>query len=394
MKTETKTAYTRKRLLIVATLAFIVLGAAYALWWLIFASHYESTDDAYVHGNLVQVTTQIPGTVTSIQADDTQMVAKGAVLIKLDPTDTSVALSQAQAALAQAVRHTRSLFVQNDALQADIAISQANVDRVLVDLGKAQNDLKRRQALSKTGGISGEEILHAQTAVKTAESQLAQAKASLAASRAALETNEALTSGTTVAAHPDVQQAAQQLRKAWLANARTELPAPVSGMIAQRSVQVGQHVAPGTPLMTVVPLHQMWVEANFKEVQITHIKPGQNATLTADVYGSKIVYDGKVLGLAAGTGSAFALLPAQNATGNWIKVVQRVPVRIALDPKQLEDHPLRVGLSLAVQIDLSSTPASNQPPAANTTLETTVFTHDEHSAQALIDKIIQENLAS
>jgi membrane fusion protein (multidrug efflux system) len=394
MTTEPKTVYTRKRLLIAATLAFIVLGAAYALWWFFFASHYESTDDAYVHGNLVQVTTQIPGTVTSIQADDTQIVTKGAVLIKLDPTDTSVAMSQAQAALAQAVRHTRSLFVQNDALQADIAISQANVDRVQVDLGKAQNDLKRRQALSKTGGISGEEILHAQTAVKTAESQLAQAKASLAASRAALETNEALTSGTTVAAHPDVQQAAQQLRKAWLANARTELPAPVSGMIAQRSVQVGQHVAPGTPLMTVVPLQQMWVEANFKEVQVTHIKPGQNATLTADVYGSKIVYQGKVQGLAAGTGSAFALLPAQNATGNWIKVVQRVPVRIALDPKQLQNHPLRVGLSMTVDVDLSSAPASAHPPAANTTLETTVFTHDENSAQALIDKIIQENLAS
>ncbi|HEY9278751.1 MAG TPA: HlyD family efflux transporter periplasmic adaptor subunit [Eoetvoesiella sp.] len=394
MKTEKKQSYTRKRLLIAATLFFIVLGVGYAIWWAIFASHYESTDDAYVHGNLVQVTSQISGTVIGIEADDTQQVSQGALLIKLDATDTGVALKQAQAALAQSVRRTRTLFVQNDALQADIAMRQANVDLASVDLAKTQNDLRRRQALAKSGGISGEEILHAQTAVRAAESGMAQAKAALAASKATLETNQALTSGTTVAAHPDVQQAAAQLRKAWLANARTKIPAPVDGMIAQRSVQVGQHVAAGTPLMTIVPLHQMWVEANFKEVQVAHMKPGQNVKLTADVYGGKTVYHGKVQGLAAGTGSAFALLPAQNASGNWIKVVQRVPVRITLDAQELLTHPLRVGLSMAVEVDLSTASSPKDQPSENSKLETTVFTKNEKGADVLIAQIIEANLSS
>lgn len=394
MTTEPKSAYTRKRLLIAATLAFIVIGIAYAIWWALFASNFESTDDAYVHGDLIQVTPQIAGTVIGIEADDTQLVTKGTVLIKLDPTDSIVALKQAEAALAQTVRRTRTVFVQNDALQADIGVRQANIERARVDLAKAESDLKRRKALASSGGISGEEILHAQTAVKVAQSGLAQAQAALAASKATLETNLALTSGTSVAAHPDVQQAADQLRKAWLANARTELPAPVDGMVAQRSVQVGQHVAPGTPLMTVIPLHKVWVEANFKEVQVTHIKRGQDVTLTADVYGSKITYKGKVQGIAAGTGSAFALLPAQNATGNWIKVVQRVPVRITLDPKDLEAHPLRVGLSITAKVNLADNGSGKNPPSANTALETNVFSANKDGADALIQKVIQENLGS
>lgn len=394
MTTEPKSAYTRKRLLIAATLVFIVIGIAYAIWWALFASNFESTDDAYVHGDLVQVTPQIAGTVIGIEADDTQLVTQGSVLIKLDPTDSIVAMKQAEAALAQAVRRTRTVFVQNDALQADIGVRLANIERARVDLAKAESDLKRRKALASSGGISGEEILHAQTAVKVAQSGMAQAEAALAASKATLETNQALTSGTSVAAHPDVQQAADQLRKAWLANARTELPAPVDGMIAQRSVQVGQHVAPGTPLMTVVPLRKVWVEANFKEAQVTHIKAGQDVTLTADVYGSKITYKGKVQGIAAGTGSAFALLPAQNATGNWIKVVQRVPVRITLDPKELEAHPLRVGLSMTAQVNLADNGSGKNPPPANTVLETSVFGINKDGADALIEKVIQENLGS
>jgi membrane fusion protein (multidrug efflux system) len=393
MTTPSKSASRRKPLMILAALVFIAIGIAYAIWWAIYASNYESTDDAYVHGNLVQVTSQIPGTVIGIAADDTQTVDKGKLLIELDPSDARIALAQSEAALAQAVRHTRTIFVQNDALQADVAVRQADIERAQVDLAKAQNDLKRRQTLAHSGGVSGEEILHAQTAVKAAQSGLAQAKAALSASQAKLETNQALTAGTTVAGHPDVMQAADQLRKAWLASSRTRLPAPVDGLVVQRSVQVGQHVAPGTPLMTIVPLNQVWVEANFKEGQLRHMRPGQNATLTADLYGGDITYHGKVEGLAAGTGSAFALLPAQNASGNWIKVVQRVPVRIALDPKELASHPLRVGLSMQVEVELSE-PEEGTVIATNTGFKTAVFTDDGGEADALIAKIIKENVGS
>lgn len=390
----------RKPLLIIATLIFVVIAICYAIWWAIVAAHYESTDDAYVHGNLVQVTSQIAGTVVGIEADDTERVTRGTTLIKLDPTDTEVALKQAEASLAQAVRHTRTVFVQNNALQADIGVSQANVELARVDLAKARSDLSRRQTLAKSGGISGEEILHAKTAEKAAQSGLAQAQANLAATQAKLETNQALTAGTTVAAHPDVQRAAAVLRQAWLANARTQLPAPVDGMVAERSAQVGQRVGPGTPLMTIVPLKNVWVEANFKEGQLPDMKPGQNVTLTTDLYGSKVIYHGKLQGIAAGTGSAFALLPAQNATGNWIKVVQRVPVRITLDPKELADHPLRVGLSMTAEVDLAS--AGNKAGASdkadgsniNSRLETNAFQSNKDGANALIEKIIKENLGS
>lgn len=392
MTTDKKMASRRKRLLITATLIFLAIGAAYTVWWALFAANYETTDDAYVHGNLVQVTAQIPGTVVAIHADDTQRVIKGSPLVQLDASDADIALKQAEAALAQAVRRTRTIFVQNDALQADIAMRQANIERAQVDLNKAQSDLKRRQTLARSGGVSGEEILHAQTAFKAAEAGLAQAQAAFAASQATLKTNEALTAGTTVPAHPDVMQAADQLRKAWLANARTRLPAPVDGVVAQRSVQVGQHVAPGTPLMTIIPLRQVWVEANFKEGQVRHMQPGQHATLTADLYGSKVTYHGIVQGIAAGTGSAFALLPAQNASGNWIKVVQRVPVRVSLDPKELAAHPLRVGLSMTVEVEIDEPKAANAP--ANTQLETAVFDNNTDGVDAKINSIINENLGS
>lgn len=394
MTTEPKSASKRKRLLITAALIFIIIGVCYAIWWVLVASHYESTDDAYVHGNLVQVTSQIAGTVVGIDADDTEHVKKGQTLVKLDPTDTRVALKQAEAALAQAVRHTRTVFVQNDALKSDIAMRQANIETAKVDLARAKSDLRRRQTLAKSGGVSGEEILHAQTAEKAAESGLAQARAALAVAKARLETNQALTAGTTIAEHPDVKQAASHLRSAWLANARTQLPAPVDGMVAERSVQVGQRVAPGTPLMTIVPLKQVWVEANFKEGQLADMKPGQKVTMTSDLYGDDVVYHGVVQGIAAGTGSAFALLPAQNASGNWIKVVQRVPVRISLDPKELEQHPLRVGLSMTVDVDLASQDKKTLRAVRASTLETNVFQVNKDGMNALIDKIIKDNMGS
>ncbi|CAM5190865.1 Membrane fusion protein (Multidrug efflux system) OS=Castellaniella defragrans OX=75697 GN=HNR28_000469 PE=4 SV=1 [Castellaniella defragrans] len=393
-ESSTRTKPTRKRLLVWASLIFILIAVLYGVWWLIYASHYESTDDAYVHGNLVQVSAQIPGTVTAIGADDTQTVSQGARLVTLDGSDTEIALAQAEQALAQTVRHTQTLFVQNDALAADVAVGAANVEQAETMLHKAQNDLQRRNALRNTGGVSGEELLHAQVAVKSAEAGVAQARAALAASKAKLATNQALTRGSTVADHPDVRQAADRVRQAWLANVRTHVLAPVGGMVAQRSVQLGQRIEPGTPLMTIVPLQTLWVDANFKENQLADMKPGQKATLVSDLYGSKVTYHGTVVGVSAGSGSAFALLPAQNASGNWIKVIQRVPVRIALDAKELKEHPLRVGLSMTVDVDLSTSPEKAPKEAPATNFRTPVYDHAPSEVDALIHRIIQENIAS
>jgi membrane fusion protein (multidrug efflux system) len=391
---STRTKPTRKHLLVWATLAFILLAILYGIWWMLYASHYESTDDAYVHGNLVQVSAQIPGTVISIGADETQTVTQGEQLVTLDGSDTEIALAQAEQALAQTVRHTQTLFVQNDALAADVAVSAANVEQADALLHKAENDLQRRNALRNSGGVSGEELLHAQVAVKSAQAALAQAHAALAASKAKLATNQALTRGSTVQAHPDVRQAADRVRQAWLANARTHVQAPVGGMVAQRSVQLGQRIQPGTPLMTIVPLNTLWVEANFKENQLHDMRPGQKATVVSDLYGSKVTYHGTVVGISAGSGSAFALLPAQNASGNWIKVIQRVPVRIALDPKELQEHPLRVGLSMTVDVDLSSTPKEAPKETSPTAMRTPAYDRDPAQVDAVIRRIIQENIAS
>lgn len=381
----------RRRLLLLATAVFVLLAVGYGLWWWIYSSHFESTDDAYVHGNLVQITPQVAGTVVAIAADDTEWVKAGQPLVQLDPADAEAALAQARAQLAQAVRQTRTRYVQNEALQADVSAREADLKRVQADLARARTDLDRRQKLARTGGVSGEELQHAQTALRSAQSQAAQAQAALEAAQATLETNQALTRGTDVAHHPDVQRAAAQLREAWLARERTALPAPVDGMVARRSVQVGQRVAPGAALMSVVALDQLWVEANFKENQLRNMRVGQPVTLVSDLHGDRVRYHGVVSGLDAGTGSAFALLPAQNATGNWIKVVQRVPVRIRLDPTELAEHPLRIGLSMTVEVDVGD--EGHAVPAV-AGLQTDALTLDQGVADALIDTIIRENLAS
>lgn len=386
----------RKRLLLTATGVFIVAGIAYGIWWALFGAHFESTDDAYVHGNLVQITPQVPGTVVAIEADDTETVTAGQPLVRLDPADTDVALQQAQAKLAQTVRQVQTYYVQNDALAADVDLRNADILRAQAELTRAQSDVKRRQQLAKSGGVSGEEILHAEVALKSAQSGVAQAKAALAAAQAKLATNQALTQGTSVADHPDVRQAAAELRNAWLAQSRTVLPAPVGGVIARRSAQVGQRVAPGAALMTVVPLDQVWVEANFKEGQLRKMRIGQPVKMVADLYGSSVTYHGTVAGLDAGTGAAFALLPAQNATGNWIKVVQRVPVRITLDPEDLKQHPLRVGLSMDVEVDVGKddgaplTQVARKEPAWSTH----AFEPAHNEVDAMIAKIIAANVAS
>ncbi|NPT59875.1 HlyD family secretion protein, partial [Paraburkholderia elongata] len=271
----------------------------------------------------------------------------------------------------------RGLFANDNQYQAQVAVRQS-------DLSRAQDDLRRRMTVAKTGAVSQEEISHARDAVKSAQ-------AALDAAGQQLASNRALTANTTIPNHPNVQAAAAKVRDAYLANARNTLPAPVTGYVAKRSVQVGQRVSPGTPLMAIVPLNAVWVDANFKEVQLKHMRIGQPVKLTADVYGSSLAFHGKVVGFSAGTGSAFSLLPAQNATGNWIKVVQRLPVRIALDPQELEKHPLRIGLSMQADVNIKSDNGGELGNAPNTVYQTSVFDKYGDEADAEIARIIAKN---
>ncbi|MBK3737896.1 HlyD family efflux transporter periplasmic adaptor subunit [Paraburkholderia aspalathi] len=358
-------------------IVILIAAVAYGLYYFLDARFHEDTDDAYVNGNVVQITPQVTGTVVAVNADDTQTVKAGDPLVVLDPADARVALEQAEANLAQTVRQVRGLFADDNQYQAQVAQRQS-------DLSRAQDDLKRRLTVAQTGAVSAEEISHARDAVKSAQ-------ASVDAAEQQLASNRALTANTTIANHPNVQAAAAKVRDAYLANARNNLPAPVTGYVAKRSVQVGQRVSPGTPLMAIVPLGGVWVDANFKEVQLKHMRIGQPVELTADVYGSSVVFHGKVVGFSAGTGSAFSLLPAQNATGNWIKVVQRLPVRIALDPQELEKHPLRIGLSMQADVSIKDDQGGQLGQAPNTVYQTNVFDKYGDQADAEIARIISEN---
>ena len=328
----------RKKILLAIGTVFAVTGIAVLAQWLLVGRFSEETENAYVQGNVVQVTPQIAGTVSKIFVDDTNVVKAGQPLVSLDPADADIALAQAEAQLAQTVREVRTLYANQSQAQANLALRQTDVARYT-------EDMNRRKALAGSGAVSAEEVRHAENAVTSAQAAVNVAQEQLASGRA-------LTEGTSVPQHPNVLRAAARVQEVLLAQTRTTLFAPVGGEIAKRNVQVGQRINPGAPLMAIVPLDQLWVDANFKESQLGKMRIGQSATLIADLYGSKVKYKGKIIGMAAGTGSAFALLPAQNATGNWIKVVQRVPVRIALDPKQLAEHPLRVGLSMQVDIDV------------------------------------------
>ena len=374
----------RRGLLIIVTTLLVLAIAAYGVWWTLVGSHYEHTDDAYAAGNVVQVTPQVAGTVVAIHADDTDLVQAGKALVDLDKTDAKVALDQAEAQLAQTVREVKVLFANNASLQANIDVRSTDVER-------AKSDLARRQQLLSTGAISSEELEHARNTLKTAE-------AALIAAREQLASNHALTENTNVTQHPNVLRAAAKLREAMLAYSRTSLPAPLTGYIAKRAVQVGQRIAPGTPLLSIVPLNSLWVDANFKEVQLAHMRIGQDVVLHSDLYGSDVEFHGKVLGMSAGTGSAFSLLPAQNASGNWIKVVQRVPVRISLDPKELAQHPLRIGVSMQVQVNISQeqgAPIASTPKVGEIPVyQTNVFEQAAKDADARIAQIINANLAT
>jgi membrane fusion protein (multidrug efflux system) len=384
----------RKRALSILAGVLLLAGVGWGVYDVLVLSHFEETDNAYVQGNLIQITPQVGGTVTAIYADETEPVRAGQPLVKLDPADARVALAQAEAALGQTVRQVRTLYVNNGALNAQVRLREADVAKVRSQLATAQQDLGRRQGLSGGGAVSAEELAHASAQVTAARTALAAAQAAVSAAREQLVSNQALTEGTPVERHPSVLGAAAKLREAWLAAHRTELPAPVSGYVSKRTVQLGQRVAPGTPLMAVVPLDQLWVDANFKENQLRHVRVGQPATLTADVYGKKVVYQGRVSGLGIATGAASALLPAQNATGNWIKVVQRVPVRIALEPEQIKAHPLRVGLSMEVKIDITDQngPELAALPRTEPFAQTAVYAQADEGAEALVRDIVARNL--
>ncbi|MDB5857101.1 MAG: HlyD family secretion protein [Ramlibacter sp.] len=370
----------RRRWLAIVIGAFVLAGAAWGVYWDLELRNTQSTDDAYVNGNVVQITPQVAGTVVAITADDTQFVKAGDTVVELDQEDAKVALAQADARLGKAVREVRGLFATTGQLGA-------MVDQRASDVARATEDLARRERLAASGAVSGEDLQHARDT-------LAAARSAEMAARREHDANRARINGTTVANHPDVLAASAQVHDSYLELSRTRLPAPVTGFVAKRAVQLGQRVAPGAALMAVVPLDQLWVDANFKEPQLATLRIGQPATVKADVYGRKVVYHGTVVGFGAGTGAAFALLPAQNATGNWIKIVQRVPVRIALDPRELEAHPLRIGLSMLVDVD--TRPSAGEPrqqqAAAPPAYKTQVYeAADGHSAQR-IQAIIAANL--
>ncbi len=382
----------RKQGLTILATVGVVAGLGWAAYAWLVASHYEDTDNAYVQGDVIQITPQIGGTVQGILANDTDFVKAGQVLVQLDPADSKVALDQAQAALAQAVRQARTLYANNATLQAQIALREADISKAKVEVERASDDLKRRQSLSGNGAVSQEELQHAQQQLVSAQSTLAAAQAGVVTAREQLNSNQTLTEGASVEQQPSVQLAAARLREAFLATQRTALLAPVDGYVAKRTVQLGQRVAAGAPLMSVIALNKVWVEANFKEVQLRNIRIGQPVTLVADQYGKKVSYSGTVSGLGAGTGAAFSLLPAQNATGNWIKVVQRVPVRIALDAKELAQHPLRVGLSMTAEVDVRHTDGLALADVPREAVAQPVVLPTDDAANALVQRVIAAHL--
>jgi membrane fusion protein, multidrug efflux system len=383
----------RKKALTILAGVVVVAGLGWGAYEWLVASHYESTDNAYVQGNVIQITPQVGGTVMAIYADDTDFVKAGQPLVKLDPADAKVALDQAESNLAQTVRQVRTLYANNGSLAAQVQLREADIGKAQSEVARANDDLNRRQSLVGNGAVSREELNHAQTQLADAKSALAAAQAAAAAAREQLASNQAMTEGTNVEQHPSVQAAAGKVREAWLAAQRAALPAPVDGYVAKRTVQLGQRVAAGAPLMSIIPLNQVWVDANFKEVQLRKIRLGQPVKLTADVYGKKVEYHGTVEGLGAGTGSAFALLPAQNATGNWIKVVQRVPVRVALDANEVSKNPLRVGLSMDAEVDVSNQEGKTlaDAPRSSPVAQTQVFSSVDNGADAEVRRVIVAN---
>jgi membrane fusion protein, multidrug efflux system len=375
------TSSRRRNVLLLIALIFIVLGALWAAYWILVLSKREQTDDAYVNGNKVVISAQISGTVIAVLTDDTQLVKAGQVLVRLDPIDAETALNRAASALAQTVRQVRQQ--KSTADQYDSVIETRKLE-----LARSEADLAKREPLLAAHAIAPEEVRHARESVDMARAALTQAIRQSTSSHA-------LVDGTQVEDNPMVLEAKAAFRDAWIAAQRNAVIAPVTGYVAERSVQLGQHIQAGQALMTVIPLNSLWVDANFKEVQLRHLRIGQPAQVRSDLYGGSVIFHGRIMGMSAGTGAAFALLPAQNASGNWIKVVQRVPVRIQIDDADLLKSPLRVGLSATVTVDTSS--RSGPVLAANISDQpvgiTQVYTRDLDKANAEADAVVRRNLA-
>jgi membrane fusion protein (multidrug efflux system) len=368
----------RRRVLLIVTGVFLLMAVAALLWWKFVLSVRETTTDAYVAGHQVNISAQVPGTVVAVMVEDTQLVRTGDVLVQLDPVDAATNLQRATSALASAVRGVR-------AQQATAAQGDALVITRRADLDSAQATLARREPLAAEHAVSNEELADARTAVGRATAALQQAEAQSRGAHAAVD-------GVAVADNPVVLQARSVFREAWIAAQRNTIVAPVSGRVAQRVVQVGQHVQPGQSLLVLIPEDEMWVDANFRETQLKHLRIGQRASVVADVYGSAVQFHGRVAGVSAGTGAAFALLPPQNASGNWIKVIQRVPVRIVLDRTELAQHPLRIGLSTEVRVDLVAPPEPALATAESAASDTRVYELDLAQVDAEADAIIAANL--
>jgi membrane fusion protein (multidrug efflux system) len=377
---STATNGKRGKILPLIAVIFIAIGVLWAVYWVLVLSKRERTDDAYVNGNRVVISAQIAGTVVAVLADDTQLVKAGQVLVKLDPIDAATALSRSANALAQAVRQVRQQ--KATAEQYDSVIQTRRLE-----LARAQTDLAKREPLVAERAVAGEEVRHARESVELARAALAQTIQESISSHA-------LVDGARVEDNPMVLQAKDAYRDAWIAAQRNAVVAPVTGYVAERSVQLGQHIQAGQALMTVIPLHALWVDANFKEVQLRNLRIGQKAQVRSDLYGGSYIFHGHVEGMSAGTGAAFSLLPAQNASGNWIKVVQRVPVRIEIDDDDLAKSPLRVGLSATVTVDTTtrSGPVLAADVSDKSVGDTTVYAQDLDKANAEADAVIRRNL--
>lgn len=370
---------TRKRALIILAVLFVIIGVAYLIYWFLVLRHYQETDDAYVAGNQAQVMAQVSGSVNKVWFDDTDFVKKGDVLVTLDRTDAEQAFEKAQTALATSVRQTHQLIINGRQYQATIDLQRTALDQ-------AQADLRRREPLGAANLIGKEDLQHARDAVATARAQLDVAVQQYNA-------NQAAVLNTSLENQPAVKQSAAELRDAWLALQRTNVVSPIDGYVSRRSVQVGSQISTTTPLLAIVPANNLWVDANFKETQLAGVRIGQPATVVADIYGDDVIYHGKVVGLDMGTGSAFSLLPAQNATGNWIKVVQRLPVRIELNPAEVAKHPLRIGLSTLVKIDTANADGAVLATSVRSkpAYESSALALDLAPANALIADIIRAN---
>jgi len=379
--TPNNNASNRGRALLILTLIFILTGLGYGFFWWLHGRVHESTDDAYVTGNLIRVTPRITGTVVAVYAEDTDLVQRGQLLARMDDADARISLASAEARLAATVRDVKQIFSAVEQARANVAIKEENLRQAEADA------LRRGGDTAADDAVSREEQAHAASSLNRSRSELRLANSQL-------ESSLAQVAHTSIEQHPSVKQAEAQVREAFLNLSRCEIRAAESGYVAKRAVQIGQQAAAGTTLMVVVPLRQVWVEANFKEDQLQHMRIGQKVALESDLYGSRVILHGKVEGLGAGTGSVFSLLPPQNATGNWIKIVQRLPVRIELDPAELGKYPLRLGLSMKVEVETSDDSGESLAKASTdgARYETALYAADEKKAEQRIREVIAANL--